>query len=269
VRGPRRRRARGWAIRVGGPAIVFAVIVGAWYVLSYLVLAPDQRFLLPPPHEVAAAGLGDPQVRGELLAASWVTIRTALLGLVVAFVIGSVSAVVMARARWVERALYPYVIFLQTVPILAIVPVIGFWFGYELGARVIVCVIVALFPLIINPLQGLRSVDPGLHDLFDLAGASRWVRLRMLQIPNALPHIFVGLQSAAGLSVVGAIVGDYYFGRGEIGLGLLLSRYSSRLQSAAMLAAVLAACLIGLVAFWVFGALGRRVVGRWSPAWGA
>jgi NitT/TauT family transport system permease protein len=91
----------------------------------------------------------------------------------------------------------------------------------------------------------------------------------MLQIPNALPHIFVGLQSAAGLSVVGAIVGDYYFGRGEIGLGLLLSRYSSRLQSAAMLAAVLAACLIGLVAFWVFGALGRRVVGRWSPAWGA
>lgn len=257
-----------WASRYGGPLAVFVVIIGGWYATSYLVLAPDQRFLLPPPHEVVLAAVTQP-VRGELLSAALVTATTATIGLALAFALGSVLAIVMARSRWLERAFYPYVILLQTVPILAIVPVIGFWFGYDLGARVIVCVIIALFPLIINPLQGLRGVDTGLNDLFDLAGASRWVRLRKLQIPNALPHIFVGLQSAAGLSVVGAIVGDYYFGRGAIGLGLLLARYSSRLQSAAMLAAVLVACLIGLLAFWVFGALGRRVVGRWAPAWGA
>lgn len=261
-------RTRGWVLRVAGPLAVFGVILGAWYVVSYVVLEPSQQFLLPPPQEVVAVALTAP-VRGELLSASWVTTWTAVVGLAIAFVIGSAVAIVMSRSRWVEHALYPYVIFLQTVPILAIVPVIGFWFGYDLGARVIVCVIIALFPLIINPLQGLRGADPGLGDLFTIAGASAWARLWKLQVPNALPHVFVGLQSAAGLSVVGAIVGDYYFGRGAIGLGLLLARYSSRLQSAAMLAAVLVACVMGLVAFWLFGALGRRVVGRWSPAWGA
>lgn len=262
-------RRAGLVPRLLGPGVVFVAIIGLWYIVSYLLLAPDQRFLLPPPHEVFLRGFVDPTVRTDLLAASWVTLKTALIGLVIAFIVGSLLAIVMAQTRWVEHALYPYVIFLQTVPILAIVPVIGFWFGYELGARVIVCVIISLFPLIINPLQGLRGVDRGLKDLFDLMGASRWVTLRKLLIPNALPHVFVGLQSAAGLSVVGAIVGDYYFGRGEIGLGLLLSRYSSRLQSAEMLAAVILACLLGLVTFWAFGALGRRIVGRWSEAWGA
>ena len=84
-------------------------------------------------------------------------------------------------------------------------------------------------------------------------------RLRKLQIPSAMPQVFIGLQTAAGLSVVGAVVGDFFFGRGSIGLGLLLQRYSSRLQSAEMLATVLAACALGLIAFWLFGALGRRI----------
>src|SRR5690606_11141683 len=113
------------------------------------------------------------------------------------------------------------------------------------------------------------GADRGLHDLFTLTGARPLTRLLKLQIPSAMPDVFVGLQSAAGLAVVGATVGDYFFGRGQIGLGMLLARYSSRLQSAEMLATVLTACLLGVVAFWIFGALGRRIVGRWSPAWGA
>lgn len=255
--------------QVIGPVVVFCIIVAGWYLISYVLLAPDQRFLLPPPHEVVLKGFANPDTLSELLAATWVTASTAMIGLACAFVIGSILAIVMSQAAWAERALYPYVILLQTIPILAIVPVIGFWFGYELGARVIVCVIISLFPLIINPLHGLRGVDRAYQDLFRLVGASRWVRLRKLHIPHALPSVFVGLQSAAGLSVVGAIVGDYYFGRGEIGLGLLLSRYSSRLQSAEMLAAVIMACVLGVVAFAIFGFVGRRVVGHWSAAWGA
>lgn len=263
------RTRRGLALGLGGPLAVLALILALWYLVSYVVLDPSEKFLLPPPHDILIKGFGDPDVRADMLAATWVTAKAALIGLGIAFVLGSLTAIAMAQARWVQTALYPYVILMQTIPILAIVPVIGFWFGYDLGARVIVCVIIAIFPLVINPLQGLLGVEPGLDDLFKLAGASAWVRLVKLQIPHALPDFFVGLQSAAGLAVTGSVVGDFFFGRGEIGLGLLLSRYSSRLQSAQMLATVIIACLLGLAAFWTFGALGRRAVGRWSPAWGA
>lgn len=269
---PGNRRLAGlgtWAARMLPPFGVLALIVGGWYLVTYVVLEPDRRFLLPAPHEVLRKGVLDADVRGDILLASAESLKVALIGLAIAFVIASVLAVLMAQARWVERSLYPWAIFLQTVPILAIVPVIGFWFGYELTSRVVVCVIIAMFPLIINPLQGLLDVDRGLHDLLTLGRASRWTRLVRLQIPAALPNVFVGLQSAAGLAIVGAVVGDFFFGRGAIGLGLLLSRYSSRLQSAEMLAAVFACCLLGVVVFWIFGALGRRVVGRWSDAWGA
>ncbi|ABM13944.1 MULTISPECIES: ABC transporter permease [Mycolicibacterium] len=253
----------------GPPMALLAVVIVAWYAVSYLVLDSSEKFLLPPPHDVVAQGLLDADTRDDITSALWVSAKVAIIGLVAAIVIGGVLAVAMAQAKWVERSLYPWVILLQTVPILAIVPVIGFWFGFELFARVLVVVIIALFPLIINPLQGLLGADRGLHDLFTLTGARPLTRLLKLQIPSAMPDVFVGLQSAAGLAVVGATVGDYFFGRGQIGLGMLLARYSSRLQSAEMLATVLTACLLGVVAFWIFGALGRRIVGRWSPAWGA
>lgn len=251
------------------PLAVAVLIVAVWYLVSYLVLDPTRQFLLPPPHDVVLKGFIAADARADILAAGWQSLKVALIGLGLAFVFASTLAVLMAQARWIERSLYPWAIFLQTIPVLAIVPVIGFWFGYELTARVVVCVIIAMFPLIINPLQGLLDADRGLHDLLTLAKASRWTRLIKLQIPSALPQVFVGLQSAAGLSIVGAVVGDFYFGRGAIGLGLLLSRYSSRLDSAEMLATVFAACLLGVVVFWVFGFLGRRAVGRWSEAWSA
>lgn len=250
------------------PLLVFLAVIGAWYGVS-ASLAEDEKFLLPPPHEVVTDGFLDADVRADITDALWVSAKVALIGLGVAIAIGLTLAIAMSRAKWVERSLYPWVILLQTVPILAIVPVIGFWFGFDLFARVVVVVIIALFPLIINPLKGLQSPDPGLHDLFTLARAGGFVRLTKLQIPASLPDVFIGLQSAAGLSIVGATVGDYFFGRGQIGLGMLLSRYSSRLQSAEMLATVFVACGLGVIAFLFFGALGRRMVGSWSPAWGA
>ncbi|MDQ2677099.1 MAG: ABC transporter permease subunit [Actinomycetota bacterium] len=251
------------------PTIFFLVVIGGWYVVSLFVLDEASKFLLPPPHEVVNESILDEKVRSDMLAAFWVTAKVAVVGLGIAIVIGSVLAVIMSRAKWLERSFYPWVILLQTVPILAIVPVIGFWFGFDLFARVVVVVIIALFPLIINPLHGLQNVDPGLHDLFTLSNVGGITRLTKLQFPSALPDVFIGLQSAAGLAIVGATVGDYFFGRGQIGLGMLLSRYSSRLQSAEMLATVFVACLLGVIAFLLFGALGRRIVGAWSPAWGA
>jgi len=260
---------RRFATTILPPLLVFAAVIGAWYFVSIVMLDESEKFLLPPPHEVVTDAFLEADVRSDIMAALWVTAKVAMIGMGIAIVLGSTLAITMSRAKWVERSLYPWVILLQTVPILAIVPVIGFWFGFDTFARVVVVVIIALFPLIINPLQGLQSPDSELHDLFTLTRANGMTRLTKLQIPAAMPDVFVGLQSAAGLAVVGATVGDYFFGRGQIGLGMLLSRYSSRLQSAEMLATVFVACLLGVIAFLVFGALGRRMVGAWSPAWGA
>src|SRR5262249_59129984 len=138
----------------------------------------------------------------------WLTTRVAAVGLAIAAALGIGLAVVMTRARWVERSLYPYAVVLQTVPILAMVPLIGFWFGFGFGSRVLVCVLIALFPIIANTLFGLRSVQRGFRDLFALHRAGRLSRLVRLELPAALPAILTGLRISARLSVTGAIVGD-------------------------------------------------------------
>ncbi|WP_300683420.1 ABC transporter permease subunit [Nocardioides sp.] len=264
------RRALGRAaLTVLPAAAVLGAVIGLWYYVSLGVLTERKRFLLPPPHEVFTDGFFDPKVRADILSAFWMTTKEAMIGLLVAVVIATVLALLMAQAKWVERSLYPWLIVIQTIPTLAMIPMIGFWFGYSLTPRVLICVIIALFPLVINPLQGMLGVDRGLHDLLSLAGANRVTRLLTLQLPAAMPDFFVGLRQAAGLSVVGATVGDYFFGKGDIGLGLLISKYTARVEAAPMLAVAFAACFLGIVVFMIFGALGRRVMGRWSPAWGA
>jgi len=261
----RRAGARFSAAVLVPPLIVFAVLIGIWYLVSNS-LDQDAKFLVPPPHQVLQLGFGDPDHLTELLRGLGLTAEVALIGLAFAIVVGTLWAVAMNQASWVERSLYPYAVMLQCTPILAIVPLIRFWFDSGQGARVLVCVLISLFPIISNTLFGLQSVDRGHHDLFTLHGAGRWTRLRKLQFPAALPAIFVGLRTAAGLSVVGAIVGDFFFKLGDPGLGILIDNYRSRLQSEQLYAAIIAASLLGVVVFWLFGLLGDRVVGRWHDA---
>ena len=248
------------------PFIVFALFIAFWYAFRYYALTPRRRFLVPAPHSVVSVAYGNARNRAALLDALWLSSRVALIGLVIAILIGTVLAVLMSQARWVEASTYPYAVALQTVPILALTPLIGFWFGFNFKARVIVCVIIALFPIIANTLFGLKSVDRGHHDLFTLHGASRWTRLFKLQFPAALPAIFTGLRISAGLSVIGAIVGDFFFRQGQAGLGVLISNYQLRLQSEQMYGAMILAMLLGLVVFWVFGLISGRVVGSWHDS---
>jgi NitT/TauT family transport system permease protein len=263
--------ARRWgaAARLVAPLVTFLVILGIWLFVTYVVLSPDRRFLMPPPQDVITVGFGDwttlqPMLRGLLL-----TTEVAMAGLVIATFVGVALAVVMSQARWAESALYPYAVILQTIPILAVVPLIGFWFGYDFGSRVIVCVLIALFPLIANTLFGLQSVDPVLLDLFRLHHASRWTRLVKLQLPAALPAMFTGLRISSGLSVIGAIVGDMFFRQGDPGIGTLLDLYRSRLQSEQLFAAIILSSLLGVVVFAAFGFLGRLAVGSWSSFGGS
>jgi NitT/TauT family transport system permease protein len=250
------------------PLCSAAVAIGVWYFISYVILETDRQFLVPPPHEVLNVAIFDWTHLEPMLDALALTARVALIGLLLAAAIGVTVAVLMSRARWLERSLYPYAVILQTVPILAIVPLIGMWFGFGYSSRTVVCVIIALFPMIANTLFGLQSVDRAHHDLFTLQRAGRWARLFKLELPAALPAIFTGLRTSAGLSVIGAIVGDMFFKQGEPGIGTLLDVYRARLQSEDLYAAIILASLFGVAVFALFSLINRLAVGSWHGSGG-
>ena len=265
VSGPRRRsasRARYW----GPPLVVALAILGAWFLASYVLLDEKRRFLLPSPIDVFTQAFFQPEVLAEIAGALGRTATVGLIGLSIAIVVGILWAVAMSQAGWLERSLFPYAVILQCIPILALVPLIGFWFGFDYPARVIVCVMIALFPMVSNTLFGLQAVDRGQRELFRLQHASRWTILTKLEFPTALPAIFAGMRISAGLAVVGAIVGDYFFRRGAPGLGSLISTYQSRVQSPELFASIVTASLFGVVIFLIFGWLGKKAVGSWYEA---
>jgi NitT/TauT family transport system permease protein len=262
--GPGLRTAVAFAL----PPLAFALLFGAaWYAFSYLVLDDDNRFLVPPPHQVWQEGLGDPAARAQLLDGLLITTKEALAGLVIAIVIGMTFAVSMSQARWVERSFYPWAVILQTIPVLALVPLIGIWFGRGFTGRVIVCVLIALFPIITNTLFGLQSADQGLHDLLTLHGAGRDVRFRKLELRAALPAIFTGFRISAGLSVIGAIVGEFFFVRGgQNGLGNLLDLYRGQLETSRLFTALALSSILGIVVFWAFTWVGTLLTRSWHES---
>jgi len=262
------RTRGGWLATWGPPAAVFAASLAVWYGVSYLLLDSRRRFLVPPPHDVIQVSFLDPFNLRELLGALWLSTKVAFTGLAIAILLGLALAVAMNRAKWIERSLYPMAVLTQTIPILAMVPLFGFWFGFGSFSRVLVVVLFAIFPIIANTLFGLQSVDQEHHDLFTLHGAGRGTRLWKLEFPTALPSIFTGLRIAAGLAVIGAIVADFFFKQGDPGIGILIDRYQSRLQSEQMVGAIILSSLLGIVVFWFFGFLARRVVGGWHESAG-
>lgn len=253
------------AVKWLGPIVTLIVVIGGWTLFSEVLLAPDRRFLLPSPWDVVQAGFLDAGGREQILTALWSTTRVALIGLVVAIVIGTTAAVVMSQASWAEASFYPYAVILQTIPILAMVPLLGFWFGYDLTARLIVCVLYTLFPIITNTLFGIRSVEPSMHDQFSLFGASRWQRLIRLQLPAALPAAITGYRIAGGMAVVGSIIADFFFRQGQPGIGRLIDTYRQSLDTDLMIAALVASSIVGIIVFLFFGTLLRIVESRRNP----
>ena len=259
-----RRAAAHRARRIVLPALVLLAGLALWVAVTYLVLDERRRFLLPPPWAVAHTGLVDPISRSAIVAALTQTATVALTGLGVAVLVGVTIAVLMSQARWLEESIYPYAVIVQTLPIVAIVPLVGLWLGFNFSSRVIVCVVMSLFPIITNTLFGLKSADPGLHDLAKLHSASRWTRLRTIAFPNALPAMFTGIRIAGGLSVIGAIVSDFFFRQGYPGIGRLLDIYRANLNYEGLIAAIFASSSLGIVVFWFIGWLGQRVTGAWT-----
>jgi NitT/TauT family transport system permease protein len=264
-----RTRGMAWQVltTVGPPVAVAALFIGIWLLFSYVLFDPTQRFLLPPPQQVVKVGFLDWSHLHEVLKDGLLpTTQVALTGLVIAIAVGMTLAIAMSQAPWIERSIYPYAVIVQTIPIIAIVPLIGFILNYNFKSRVLACVMISIFPIITNTLFGLKSAEASLQDLFTLHGAGRLTRLRKLQLPAAMPAIFTGFRISAGLSVIGAIVGDFFFRQGNPGIGRLIDKYRAQLQGEQLITAIFFSSLLGIVVFWGFGSLGSRLTRSWHES---
>ncbi len=245
------------------PVVALVVAVTAWEATVRALAVP--AFLVPAPSAIAAAAAHEAAALG---AATVTTARAALIGFVLSGILGVLAAIGLASSRVLERALYPYTVFLQTVPIVAIAPLLVLWFGPGLRAVAISALIVSVFPVIANTLSGLRSVEPPLEDLFRLYGANRRQTLLSLQLPAALPSIVTGLRIASGLAVIGTIVGEFVagFSEGSAGLGITVLSAYRQLRTDLLFAAVILAAALGLALFAAVNLAGRLLLRRWHPA---
>ncbi len=252
------------------PIITFIVFLTIWYVYAkfHYDNPVQRRNALPYPHEIFTDGflpLND-KVSGlrPILGYMWPTAKVTLLGLLIAVTLGALVAILMNLSKGIEKSLFPYAIILQTVPILAITPLLTELFGEELGVRLVVTVLVAIFPVITNMLFGLQSTDRALHDLFTLNQASRWARLVKLELPSALPSLMTGIRIASGSAVIGSVVADFFFAKGEKGIGYYIrTRQQQAIQRPEMFAGTITASLFGIAMFVIIGWITSRAIRNW------
>lgn len=227
---------------------------------------PEMRVVqtkLPLPHLVLAALL-DPANAPQLWLAGLITLRSAMLGFLVGGAIGFGLALLMAQSRPVERSLLPYAIASQMVPVIALGPIVYSTFKDETVARVLIAAYVTFFPVTINSLKGLRSIDPNALALMTSLAASRAQVYLKLRIPAALPYVFQALKIAATTSVIGAIVVELMGAQQGIGVTILRTQYYGPANAYKLWGAIVVASLIGMVFFQVVAAV-ERVVLRWQP----
>lgn len=267
-----------WLAAVVPPAVVFVAALLAAEVLlrvsnvpMYLLVPPSEvlrtlgapEALLPPPVPNVRVGDSAAADARELWAALWATGLSALAGFALSGALGLLVAVGLSSSAWVQRALYPYAVFFQTVPIIAIAPLLVIWIGWGTPTVVASAFIVSVFPVIANTLTGLRSTDPALRDLFRLYGASPLAALLKLRLPFALPSIMTGLRVAAGLAVIGAIVGEFITGGG---LGGVMDAARTQQRVDKVFAGLLLASLLGLTLFGLVNLISRLTLRHWHAS---
>jgi NitT/TauT family transport system permease protein len=243
----------------------FLALLGVWWFFHHR-LAPNRKFLLPWFGDLWSKGLADGETNSELFEALKLTARVTFQGLAISIVIGCLLGILMFRLRWLERASYPFLVALQAIPVLAIAPLLQVGFGYGLWPKTLVCVIISFFPIPTTLLLGLRSVDQGQVDLFRMQGASWTTTLRKLALPSAMPSLFAGLRIAAGLSVIGSIVGELQFQGGADGLGAKLVEYRREVHYEQMYAGLIWSSLLGILVFVFFTWLGNRLFSHWHES---
>lgn len=239
-------------------ALCVAAIV-AWQAMVSLEVVSRHVLPLPssiPPSLVGLIGSGE---LGINLAT---TLMEAAAGFAIATGIGLVLGGLIAEFRTVERVVYPYLIALQTMPKIALAPLLLVWFGFGLGSKIAVAAVISLFPVLVNTIAGLKGCDQGRLDVLRALGASRWDCFRLVKMPNALPFVFAGLSTAVMFALTGALVGEFV-GANQ-GLGYLIVQANNFMDIPRVFAVLAVLCAVGTAAFGILQ-FARRKFLYWAP----
>ncbi|WP_454918907.1 ABC transporter permease [Xanthobacter sediminis] len=241
----KRERLRWLTVSRTDSLISFAGFLGLmaiWEAAVYIFAIPN--FILPPPSAIALS-LYDGLVSGLFVYNFLVTAFQTLVGFAIAAVVGIAIGATVAQFRIVERIVYPWLVALQTLPKIAIAPLIVIWAGYGIGSKVIIVALAAIFPVLVNTIMGLKSCDQGKLDLMRSLGAGPWETFRTVRLPNALPFIFAGLNVAIVLAILGSIVGEFV--GSKAGLGNLILEANFQFDVARIFAVLIILGVFGVV----------------------
>ncbi len=239
------------------PALVLAVVVVVWDLAAN---AAHASLSLPGPWLVATSTWRD---RSNLAPAMWATSKEALLGIAVAVVCAVLLAVAVDWSRAVRRGIYPLVVASQTIPLIALAPLVIIWFGFGPAPKVVLVALFTFFAIAVGTIQGLAAADPDAMSLLRTMGASRRQILWRVRLPSALPQFFTGLKVSVTYSFVSAIFAEYV-GATE-GLGYYMKSASQFSDAALVFGAVIVTAILTLALFGTVAALEHAVI-RWRPA---
>ncbi|MBI5380610.1 MAG: ABC transporter permease [Opitutae bacterium] len=231
--------------------MIFLLIL--WEVAVRLLALPE--YLLPLPSTILGRAI---EIHASLLVHAGYTAIEAGLGFVCGALLGMGLAGLFVRYQMLETSVYPYAIALKSVPIVAIAPLLVVWMGNGMAPKVVVAAIISFFPVVVNSVKGLRSIDPEAYDLFDSMSASRRQIFLKLRVPSALPYVFAALRISSTLAVIGAIVGE--FSGADRGLGFFITVSAHRLETVDMFVGILMSSLLGIGYFYLVSFIEHRVV---------
>ena len=236
---------------------VFIIFIILWLAVAKFY---DMPIIVPYPHAVLGALIQGFR-QGSLVVNAWFTFLEAIFGFLIAAFAGILFGSLISQIKILEKTFYPYLVALQTLPKIALAPLFIIWFGFGLTSKVIICAMIAFFPILVNTIAGLKATEQQQVDLFRAYCASRWQIFKWLKFPNALPYIFAGLNIAVVLSIIGAIVGEFV--GGQVGLGKLILEYQFELEVAGVFAVIVVLGAMGIILHFAMGVLQRKVV-FWS-----
>ncbi len=250
-------------LRIVIPAVMLILAVVAWQAI--IIINGIPKYILPGPADVAIALSTD---WPTLLPALFVTLRITFSALGLALIGGAELGIILVQSKWIELALYPFAVILQVTPIVAVAPLILIYSPNTPTALLIVAFLVAFFPILSNMVQGLKSVDHNLLNLFDLYGANRWQRLLYLQLPASMPYFLTGLRIGGGLSLIAAVVAEFAAGSAGAGSGLAFRLLESgfRMNYPRLFAALLLLVITGVAIFGMTSLISWLTLRKWHES---
>lgn len=213
-------------------------------------------WVLPAPKDVLKVFINQPQL---IMTHLKPTLYASLSGLLIAFILGIVCAILMHGFSWIKHMIYPYLVISQTIPIIAIAPLLVLWFGFGIAAKIFTVILVCFFPISLGFFDGLKQVPSEQILLLKSMGASKLKTYRLLMIPAALPSLFTGLKLAATYSVMGAVIGEWL--GGNAGLGIYMTRATKSFQTAHVFAVIILIILLSMSLFGIVSLLDRLFLG--------